>query len=79
VHFLDRFYGFPYTEGLPLDFSYVNFRGESHHYMYTSKVSAASFKPTTYAIPRGYTRVKNVQELVLDDSAQESIEMMIGK
>jgi hypothetical protein len=77
--FLDRFYGFPETEGLPLDFGYQNFRGVRHHYMYTSQVSPASFKPSDYAIPTGYTRVKDIRELVLDDSATESIEMMIGR
>jgi hypothetical protein len=77
--FLDRFYGFPLTAGLPLDFTYNNFRGEQHHYMYTSQVSVRTFKSSDYVIPTGYTRVKDIQELVLDDSAQDSIEMMIGK
>jgi hypothetical protein len=79
LHFIDRYYGFPYTDGLPLDFNYVNFSRNLHHYLYTSAVTAATFKPSDYALPVGYRRVKDVREIVLDDSAEDSIEMMIGK
>src|ERR1700733_122124 len=77
VRFLDCFYGFPDTEGLPLDFLYQNIRGEHHHYMYTRSVTKANFKTSGYAIPTGYTRIKAITRLALDDSSEDSIEMMI--
>ncbi len=79
LRFVDLYYGLPITAGWPLDFKYFNFRKQFHHYMYTQSIKPTSFKPSDYAIPVGYTQVKDMRELVLDDSSEDSIEMMIGK
>jgi len=79
IDFLDRFYGLPHTAGLPLDFKYVNFRKTAHHYMYTTQVKAATYRPGDYDVPKGLSRATDFTQLIRDDSSDSGIELLIGK
>jgi hypothetical protein len=63
-----RFYGVPESENLPIQFKFVNLKGELHYLLITNSLSLES-QPAAFQAPQGYTRVDDISKL--EDKVKE--------
>ena len=64
-----RFYGVPESENLPIQFKFVNLKGELLYLLITNNLSLESPQPSAFQAPQGYTRVDDISKL--EDKVKE--------
>lgn len=64
-----RFYGVPESENLPIQFKFVNLKGELHYLLITNSLGLESPQPSAFQAPQGYTRVDDISKL--EDKVKE--------
>lgn len=60
---ISRFYGIPESGDLPLKFSYINLKGDLHSILVLNSARKIKTSPDNFAIPPGYTAVKELSQL----------------
>jgi len=72
-----RFYGLPFTGGMPLSFIYNDMDGDHKSHLVTGKITAQVFTERDFIMPADLKRVANEQQVAVSESYNEAIDIML--
>ncbi len=73
---LVRFYGTPVMPGVPVFIEMTDLGYDKTYYLQTSHIKKAKVSDSTFALPPSYKRVARHEEVYVNQSTNDEVEMM---